>query len=386
MRTGLGLPLDPERFGLIRMGRQEFAVPRAFWFSALIFVGLVGASPLLIVGCGPSGGGHPSVRQQVDSDLTAIATTDLPGAADVDARYNGAFTKVFGGHRGADVRRYLDERVQHFSTPDEVNSIRVEPAFSSFVGNSATLPKKIPAQKGVIGANTGFLLWLGGHLEGHVTTVRVAGRSIVLGSSRPGFVQIAENYKHLFSTPSALGLALPLALRASVLLHEARHSDCPGGLDPQVLSEMRAARSERAFNEAWRGGGREAASNRCGQLHSNCAAIEGMRDVAQCENNPWGPATIELVYLMAVLPSAQGIDKGAIEAQIADRIARISGASRRLSVERVLRGEYGPPDMEAPPSAPPGGATTSGRRWSPAAATGAELGLGLGPAAGQEGV
>jgi hypothetical protein len=303
---------------------------------------------LIEVGCGGGAGqARPrSVRELVNDDLASLAQFDASGAQEVDAQDHGAFTKIFGGTTGADIRRYLDERVAYFSTPDEQASLRVEPATYGGVDLKEryfAFDNESGSSLQTLGQNSGAAIWKN-HILEFTPTVYVAGRTIRLASTRPGFVQLSDGYNLRQTLFNFVDIGVPPAYREVTLVHEARHSDCPGGLKPRP--ETRSYNRFSANDEQYQ---------HCTQEHAIC--MSGVyAGAAACDKFPWGAYSVALVYAKAASAHMTGMAKQIMVAVIADQIVRLSP---NFDVEAMLQGKLGDPDMSSDNSMPAAAAAKS---------------------------
>jgi hypothetical protein len=99
-------------------------------------------------------------------------------------------------------------------------------------------------------------------------------------------------------------------------MHEARHSDCTGGISNNDLAILRASHNTRETDRTF--------NNRaCGHMHTYCPAGHTFEKYLACDDRPWGAYAIQYVYLRALLTTYQGADRAIMDASVVDTRSRL---------------------------------------------------------------
>ncbi|HEX4923434.1 MAG TPA: hypothetical protein VFV50_05090 [Bdellovibrionales bacterium] len=327
-------------------------------FSLLYVVAL----GLILNACGGGGGSsdpypEPDKRQLEADDLQVLNATDTYELRSYDQRNNGIITKVFGGTTGADLVRFYRERITYAVTEDELN--RSDLRMSRFTytnwakdGNSSSA-FFAPAALTVGAANIGTMVWYLSLLEREPVTVRVANYTVNVTSSRVGLMMFGEGYRKYVEGADEPGLEYPAELRNMILIHEARHSDCTGGVRQSDLEVMRRAKNSKDFEKSY-------TRWTCGHLHRTCPEYHEYEGKRVCDRGEWGAYAIGAIYARAVLPKFSGTRyERYMRAQAIDQANRVQIATGEPaysskandSFPELLSGRgktgkyYGTPDM-----------------------------------------
>lgn len=247
---------------------------------------------LLALGaCGKKEEKVPSpIVQLMREDAAQLATTEPQGAKSFDGLRDGAFTKVFGGTSGAHVKAFFDERVHYFTDPatlDEQLDGHSFP-FQGWMKEVSQEKAKREGETKVGATNYGTLLWLLGVINDVPLRVTIDEQDIAIDSSRAGIIVGGEGYETTGKTREGRSYPIPVTYRQSILLHEARHSDCSGGLTRADLAQARSAKTSEDYpNRA------------CGHLHVTCPSTSDYAGIAACDKEPWGAYTVGAIFAEA---------------------------------------------------------------------------------------
>jgi hypothetical protein len=250
----------------------------------------------------------PSERNLIHNTLERIRTY---GARAEPGSY---FQKAFGGTGDSAVLRFVDERINYLLPPS------TDPRSRMIVADE-TLE--------AVAFNLGTLLWWASVLE-HPRRIlfRINDRSVRIDSSRVGIVQTAA-----FFAARKRGCGdyrLPMVARAATLVHEARHSDCTGGL---AETDVLALRDD------------QPPPNRaCGHTHVACPPGHDLEGSVSCDSSPWGAYAIEALYAIALVRSCASCTE--LDRQVAKIIA-LDSADRVTIWNALAQGAYGDPDMSS---------------------------------------
>lgn len=249
-----------------------------------------------------------SEAQKVSQDTSMIQSLELDGSK---VKY---FSDIFSGTDAASVEHYLSERV-HWIVSAKKDIDRTVVNLSSSLANG--LETSNPQ---VVATNIGAAIWFSAIASGNPAAGMQIGQDLVeIHSTRAGVIQLGDAYSS--------DLADPL-LRISTLVHEARHSDCTGGVSKQDLDLLKA--------------GKDPIRKDCGHLHADCPAGHPYAGYPACDDHPWGAYAVEADYMAAVAKYC--LNCSAQDKKIAT-VVFADAASRVLDLDGLLAGKYGAPDM-----------------------------------------
>jgi hypothetical protein len=182
--------------------------------------------------------------------------------------------------------------------------------------------------------NLGMAIWLQAEVQGKQVVVNVGEQHIPVYSARVGIMEIGPGYRATIQDESGNSYSIPSEVRQAVLIHEARHSDCTGGLTETDLNNLRSARTESALQASL-------SHSTCGHMHSNCPAGHELHDLPACDSMAWQAYSVESVYLDAVGNQLTGIDKYILD------ITRADKESRYADFSALKMNQRGDPDMSS---------------------------------------
>lgn len=244
----------------------------------LVLMNFIG---FILMGCG--GGKAQRAQSEIaQSDLQDLSSFNSLGAQQVDNQYNGRFSQIFGGQSGEDVRGFIQERLKYFLSKSDIVKVEPYPKYGT----------QFDRDELYLGFNFGTYLWLQGLSDKIIHSVTLAdGQKIVVDQSRVGILVFGKNFSdHI----------LPEG-RQSLLIHEARHSDCNGGLTQTQISHLETQVSLYGVDH---GTDRAISSklfpSKCGHPHRLCqkGSYQGL---PACDSHEWGSYSVQLVFLKAVL-------------------------------------------------------------------------------------
>jgi hypothetical protein len=233
--------------------------------------------------------------------------TGMIGALEIDGSKIKYFSNIFGGNNAAGVERYLGDRVHWIvSSKKDLDQTVVSLSHSS-------TPQ-------VVATNIGAAIWFSALVSGEPAAgIQVGPDLIEIRSTRAGVIQLGDAYSSELADP---------LLRVSTLVHEARHSDCTGGVSKRDLLLLKA--------------GKDPTHKDCGHLHADCPAGHPYAGYPACDDHPWGAYAVEADYMAAVAKSCSNCST---QDQKVATVVFADAASRVLELDRMLSGQYGPPDM-----------------------------------------
>ncbi|MBC7692465.1 MAG: hypothetical protein H7222_11940 [Methylotenera sp.] len=294
--------------------------------ASLVFTGLcAGTLAASFPGCSSPSEAPPNApisldngRQlsvALDPSLSASDQTLVQGDFNLlsNLQFNSAsstFKQIFGGTTSNDVLTYIDERVK-FVVPNTQNIDQ------RILLNASSTP---PESGGVIlASNIGTPLWLYSEtIKPQKVQFRVGNQAVPVSSSRVGIVMLGEGYRQNVGT----------MLRLSTLVHEARHSDCTGGISRADVQRIHD--------------GQLPTQKTCGHLHVDCPVGHPLAGLPACDDHSWGAYAIELVF--TAITSRECTNCSETQKQQALAIASDS-ASRITVLTPMLDGNLGAPDM-----------------------------------------
>ena len=273
-------------------------------------------------------------------DYAALVRADIQAFDDVDRVFASdklsetgvnLFTSVFSGTSTAAVHTFLDQRIHYYLTESELDSYQWEP--NSFATTRWTQKAAVSATGKVVllAANVSAEAWLDGLVNRvPVTLITPTGR-VPIDRPNAGVMLIGPGYQPTLNV-GGMDYAIPAAYRQSILLHEARHSDCTGGLSETDVDVLREAQSYRDTDQKFK--------KQCGHLHTYCPVGHELAGELACDDLPWGAYSVGLVYGAVLWPFLTGDDKAVVEAQVADNYSRLL-----FDAKAMLKGKLGAPDM-----------------------------------------
>lgn len=262
------------------------------------------------LGCGPSTfldsfSSDEFLQEGPARQDLALAATDLEALKYFSARSMGPslrgtnrFEQVFGGTSGTHVRQFVDERIKYFLSIDDLwTGTQSSSGASQEKGQKPgwTRTDNAEQMQAYVGAaNYGVQVWLQSLInQAPATVILKSGRTIPVRSSRVGIMLIGPAYNAGMRNQMGSVVPFPQEYRQSILIHEARHSDCVGGVTQEDLVIARGATSYSEFMERFK-------SKRCGHLHSLCTEGD-FQGLPACDSMLWGSYGIQALYLEAAL-------------------------------------------------------------------------------------
>lgn len=281
-------------------------------------------------------------KELVQSDLQAMKKIDVRVAQKFDAENNQTFSLVFGGTTQADIQKYLDDRVHYYLAPSELKSFSIYPKEFKFQQWNAEIEiygRGLSEGGKVTNAiNVGTGLWLHSLADETPVYLTRGSETIEVKSTRVGIVTLGSGYKPGFKADGKIWYT-PSLHRQAVLMHEARHSDCTGGISAHDIEVLRSSKNSRQTAEELTGS--------CGHLHSECPAGHELAGIFACDSEPWGAYSIGYIYEKALAPTLTGVERAMLDASLVDDRSRLL-----FDVQKMFSGELGPPDMSSSGLAP----------------------------------
>ena len=130
------------------------------------------------------------------------------------------------------------------------------------------------------GQNIGTEYWFISIINRTPFSLFVNGQTLPVVSSRLGLMKLGEAYATSLRNSHGQSVNLPIAYRQGILVHEARHSDCTGGVTEADLDIARTAQSMEEFTTTF-------PKMECGHFHTICPSdMEDVGGLAACDDRP----------------------------------------------------------------------------------------------------
>lgn len=220
------------------------------------------------------------------------------------------------------MHEYLFTRLSHFYSVDDLKLLKSQPDDFRYKGWRTELQKQASlladTQVKIGAANIGTQFWLSGLIDGVPVTVYDGDEAIPVNSSRVGLMLIGPGYRTTESDADGNSIDVPIEARQAILIHEARHSDCTGGITQSDVEILRNSSSSREANMRF--------TNRaCGHLHTFCRVGSKFEGILACDDRPWGAYAIQYIYLRATtnLYDRHSIARAYMEFSAADAYSRL---------------------------------------------------------------
>lgn len=267
---------------------------------------LISLMSLVYVGCGGGSGGGSSTGTPTtrifENDMNLLSNDSQFSAKATDNQMNGAMTKVFGGTESRDVHRFIQERVKHVYSFDEILGFNIDvfsnnqKVYSGTLKSMAGEDENDSGPLNIAGANIGAGLAMAEYSENLEIKIHLPNGIKDAGSLRLGLVALTKYYS-MIPTHDGKEISVPLDGRISVLVHEGRHSDCPKGF---------------AYDD-------------CGFMHRKCTSGPAAGYPA-CDNSYWGPYALGGLYLKSALAKYRSgsMDYRIIQALMDDSFSRLT--------------------------------------------------------------
>lgn len=280
---------------------------------------------LYLAGCGGKTSQNNSAGQEAPvallrSDLSALDQIDTEGFEQFDQSHYRLVSKVFGGLSPSNFRQFLELRLKYFfAEGDQTVDVLPRNILDQSWMKEDRTRKKESAQKVVRGAaNIGTQLWLASLVAGTNVEFTFHGTNIPVSSSRAGIMLIGEGYTKEMPGFDGSSVMLPVAYRHAMLFHEARHSDCTGGITPDDISVIRSSRTVQEFAS-------RNTAKQCGHLHIYCPRGHQFEGYAACDGTAWGSYAVGALYAkaMASNPHLSNLDYNIMKATAVDSESRL---------------------------------------------------------------
>ncbi len=293
----------------------------------------------IIAACGPIVGSHDDDPPEIDvkalaaSDLAELQKIQSDQMEDSNQKRNTSFRSVFGGTDGISIHRYFTDRVRKVMDQREFRGLRAD-----WEDDTAALAADLHSDRATVSrvqtiaaVNFGVLAWLEGIYKKKL--FRISGSRDPVSSTRAGFIVLAQGYGG-YVAASGKPMQVPIAVRQGILLHEARHSDCTGGLSKELVREFRSRTFADGLNLLEK-------STTCGHLHAACPPEHKYNGKSVCDSKPWGAYSVGALFSEMSLKRTTDLrERAELKAQIVDQWGRVN-----LNIDDLMSGKFGRPDM-----------------------------------------
>lgn len=224
-----------------------------------------------------------------------------------DVEFSPWFEKIFGGSDSASVLRFIDERIDYL------------------VDGSYDFAKRGMADP--LALNFGAELFLA-HLYrgGRVPWLKIGDERVYVKDSRVGIVELYDSFFAMGEDQESRYFHQVLTL-----VHESRHSDCPGGLTKVELTKF-------VEQDAW-------TNFQCTHPHVKCPLGHRGAGRQRCDQGGWGAHAVAAVFADRVAHCAN------CSSQLVQNAMRASTSSARMILDRqkLFSGKMGAPRLDHDP-------------------------------------
>ncbi len=256
----------------------------------------------------------PVERAVLEKDLVRFLEVSLGNYA------QPMYRALFGGDDLAAVTVFLNERVNYV-----LSSTRATDELMQSERHQARTKGQVQAFN--IGAHY-FLKSLGAVLNGEDSYQfeDFYGARIPIRSSRLGVIQLGEVYQ----SEEFLAREGDSLRRMGVWVHEARHSDCTGGLNSGDYDRLAQ--------------GLLPASKGCTHLHEACPKGTIYGGILACDLHPWGAYFVGATYHAAIAFNCRGCSESEKQTAMMAQVDNLAKIEPRL-LDDMLSGRLGAPDL-----------------------------------------
>lgn len=234
---------------------------------------------------------------------------------------NEFFTQIFGGPGRDDVKRYLDTRINYFVPQlDSIGArVRIQADEIVLPGLMAPGSHEGGGEPTIVATNLGTLLWLNDVAQEGELRFAFGNELLDIDSTRIGIVMLGEGYVD----PNFKNI-----MRVGTQVHEARHSDCTGGIAAADIERLRNNETPTSLS--------------CGHLHVSCPEGHEFEGVDACDGHAWGAYSVGAVFFSNLAGDCGSCSEEQLQLAL---ISAADAQSRVLVLEEMLAGELGEPDM-----------------------------------------
>ncbi len=236
---------------------------------------------------------------------------------------DGYFFKAFSNNGALNILNFVDERIGYIIGMD--TSIDSRFSYTANTGNGS-------GKAVTIATNIGTAVWLETIAQKRPIEFFINNTSIPVNDPRVGIIRLAEGY----SNYDGEGRPMNTVARTTVLIHEARHSDCTGGLNERDALNLAA--------------GQLPENRSCGHLHTICESgdYEGL---PACDGREWGSYALGWLYANEFRNNCTNCTEAmrqTAKVVAIDSLLRVGEGRAAAMVAKTLP----PPDLSSTPTRP----------------------------------
>jgi len=265
---------------------------------------------------------HERLSVKLDPSLTQKEKSTIRGDllelfSQNIATKDGWFSEVFGGNGTESVIEYMDARVNYI-IPERVKLVfRV--GFGSIVESEFFTKNKTVT----VASNMGMALWLTSLSQRKRLTFRIGDVSVPMDDPRNGLIQIGTAY-----IGGKTKTKMDTNVRNNTLVHEARHSDCTGGVYQSDIDRMKV--------------GELPTNPLCGHTHVMCPDGHDFEGYYACDGHAWGAYSVGGVFSAAISKYCENCTEADRQKAL---IEGLDSFSRVLVLDKMKDGLAGAPNM-----------------------------------------
>jgi len=288
-------------------------------------------------------------KKQAYADIERLTQYPTASFGFLEDKFQSAYLSFFGGFEYRHLAQFIADRVHWIMTPDELDKIQFLPKDLALPSGLRRPKKKMDDGKeeelekrelARAASNVGTNIYLAALAQGTPIQILIEGQQYPVESSRVGIVSMGKAYLLQVKVREPDGrtyvVPAPHEIRLSILLHEARHSDCNAEITPWDLSALSGAFED--FERDFR-------AKSCGHLHVTCASnhpIPELRGQTACDGEPWGSYMTSVLSLRA---SRDTYQQGSREWRILDVFLSSNMHRLQQPFEEQINGRWGAPDI-----------------------------------------
>lgn len=278
------------------------------------------------LGCSSSPEGQPKpldLKRLASTDLGSISGFRSTGLTSYDQDHHSNFTKIFGGATGADVQNYFHARIKYLVTADD-QDVSVSP--SNILdpqgwNSDPSQSQRLSSDHAQIGAaNIGGEIFLSGRFQGETPELSIDGQSFAMTTPRQGIMIFGPGYQAQVQVKGKM-IDIPAIYRQAILIHEARHSDCTGGVPQAAIDLAKASFSPQDFSKSFN------KLTRCTHLHEYCPSGSQYEGLAACDSESFGAYGVQSIFEDAYIAQLEDTDS-TIDWEVAESL--LSDSQSRL--------------------------------------------------------
>lgn len=235
---------------------------------------------------------------------------------------NNYFLTAFNSLDGSGILKYLDERIGFIIGPET----SVDARFSYTRNTSSSNETKAVT----VATNIGTAVWLETIAQRRQISFFTNNTALSVTDPRIGIIKLGKAYS-VFDEKS--GRPLNTVARTSILVHEARHSDCTGGLSDRDVLNLSS--------------GQLPENRSCGHLHTIC--VDGdYEGLPACDGKAWGAYALGWLFANELVKNCENCTEPMKQTAMVVAMDSLTRIPAELS-KNMRNGTLPPPDMSSSP-------------------------------------